>query len=336
MNKKKLLSAFLMLLVTAVALTTASYAWFTENTSVSVDQLEVEVASQNGIQISTDGITWNTTITSANIAAGYSFTAADMSTITDRNQLPDSLVPVSSAGVVNTAAGADKGLLNMYLGEIDSTTGTNYLVSVLDRETKGNEGNFIAFDLFIRTTVAEDIYLSTGANVITPQGEQDKGLKNAARVAFLNEGTVAVGSSQEAITTQSGASTAWIWEPNSNVHEATGIANYISVYGNTNVPTATTVMANYPAFKAEFAVGDNVPLNANATTHAALFATVTPNLQTPATRVASEHLFAAGVKVSAGITKLRIYMWVEGQDIDCENEASGSSIAFKLQLSKTA
>ena len=36
--------------------------------------------------------------------------------------------------------------------------------------------------------------------------------------------------------------------------------------------------------------------------------------------------------LAAGITKVRVYMWVEGQDIDCENTASGTDISFNLQL----
>lgn len=336
MNKKKLLSAFLMLLITAVALTTASYAWFTENTTVTVSDLDVQVDATNGIQISTDGITWKTSIATTDITSGYSFTAADESTVTDTNQLPSKLVAVSSGGVVTTTAGVNKGKLELFRGAIDSTTGTNYLTSEATREAKGTSGDFIVFDLFIQTTIDEDVYLSTGSNVVAKQGTQDKGLKNAARVAFLNEGTVAVGSSQEAITTQSGATTAWIWEPNSDFHTAAGIANYVSVYGNTGVPTSTTIMANYPAFIAAFAVGDHVPLSANATTHATDFATVTPDLKTPVIIAASSHLFAAATKIPAGVTKLRIYMWVEGQDIDCENNASGTDITFKLQLSKTA
>jgi len=27
-----------------------------------------------------------------------------------------------------------------------------------------------------------------------------------------------------------------------------------------------------------------------------------------------------------------MYMWIEGQDVDCEDDASGSNIAFDLQL----
>ena len=40
--------------------------------------------------------------------------------------------------------------------------------------------------------------------------------------------------------------------------------------------------------------------------------------------------------ITPGITKIRVYMWVEGQDIDCINEASGTNIKFNLQLSTVA
>ena len=30
---------------------------------------------------------------------------------------------------------------------------------------------------------------------------------------------------------------------------------------------------------------------------------------------------------------MRIYLWIEGQDIDCENNATGSDITYDIQLS---
>ena len=39
------------------------------------------------------------------------------------------------------------------------------------------------------------------------------------------------------------------------------------------------------------------------------------------------------LNLEAGDTKVRIYMWVEGQDVDCENYASGGDLSFNLQFS---
>lgn len=37
-----------------------------------------------------------------------------------------------------------------------------------------------------------------------------------------------------------------------------------------------------------------------------------------------------------GITKIRVYCWIEGQDYDCENDASGGNIALNLQITRSA
>ena len=43
---------------------------------------------------------------------------------------------------------------------------------------------------------------------------------------------------------------------------------------------------------------------------------------------AEQKIFA----LSAGVTKVRVYMWIEGQDVDCENNASGTDISYNLQF----
>ena len=37
-----------------------------------------------------------------------------------------------------------------------------------------------------------------------------------------------------------------------------------------------------------------------------------------------------------GITKFRAYLWVEGQDVDCENSASGTYLRYDLKFSLDA
>jgi hypothetical protein len=40
----------------------------------------------------------------------------------------------------------------------------------------------------------------------------------------------------------------------------------------------------------------------------------------------------SGLTLQRGITKVRVYMWIEGQDVDCENSASGGNITYGLQI----
>ena len=45
--------------------------------------------------------------------------------------------------------------------------------------------------------------------------------------------------------------------------------------------------------------------------------------------------FSSNTKVwdfKAGITKMRVYVWLEGQDVDCENGASSGNLEIKFQL----
>lgn len=58
---RKLIPALALLLVSAVLLSTASYAWFTTNTTVTAT-MSVGVTSPDNLQISKDGSSWGTTL----------------------------------------------------------------------------------------------------------------------------------------------------------------------------------------------------------------------------------------------------------------------------------
>ena len=59
------------------------------------------------------------------------------------------------------------------------------------------------------------------------------------------------------------------------------------------------------------------------------FATVDPQIKTTKDNTAYQPLFT----LEAGITKVRVYMWLEGQDVDCENSAAIANLTLALQFS---
>ena len=311
MKKKKLYSAFIMLLITAIALTTASYAWFTQNSTVSMAGLNVNVTAADGIQISMDAATWKAALTVDDIK-GAAYTG-------HVNQVPESLVPVSTAGTVAN------GKLLMYKGSIGANpnTGAQILSAEATVEQAGATGDFIAFDVFLLPSAQTQLYLTQDAGVTS---NASKGLENAARLAFLIEGNVANGATADAIAL-TGATSAIIWEPNNNAHTTSGIANAANNYGISI--DATSVVANYQGVNAIIPVAANVPLNSNDTTY---FQTVTPTIKTGTAPTGTSTLFT----INAGITKVRIYAWVEGQDVDCENDASGTDVTFNIKFTKVA
>ena len=351
-SKKKLLLLLLLLVLTAVMLTTSTYAWFTSNRTVTVEDINVNVAASSGIQISVDGTSWKTIITNADLANAHTTYAAAT------NQMPATLRPVSTAAKTLDS----NGYLSMWLGTVStSETTTNmgqYILStenvstVLDNsasnppQNQGTNGAFVMFDLFVRlddsqSTTAQMLYLTNGSNVVIQTGSTDLGTQNSARVAFIKEGNIATGSqlSQIQALKTTDATNVYIWEPNYNAHTATGLSNAYSYYNSTNSGGQyTTAQAGtqitYHGVTGAIAVADDVLLSkANPTDTSGKFAAVTANIATAnnwSSGTTYEQLFALTPNY---ITKIRVYFWIEGQDIDCENNASGGLITLKLQFS---
>ena len=315
-RKKKTNALILLLLISIIMLGTSTYAWFTANQVVTINSIDVKVEASNGLQISTNAAQWKSLITNADIATGYSGST---------NQLPANITNVSTDGVVNQT----RGRLNMYKAIVgnDRVTGDYNIQTSLETDASGSVGNYVAFDVFLRVDKAQSIYLTTESNVVPKEGSEDRGLKNAARVAFVVLGN---GASTDAVATLTGlnnnvASRAIIWEPNIESHSDLVQGSVAGEYGVTLVSGSNT-----PYYGVNKEIGTPVDLkelvNGTNTTDASL---VTPNITTKSTNTEYKKAF----DLPAGVTKMRIYMWIEGQDIDCENNATGSDISYNLQFS---
>lgn len=317
---KKIFLAILMILFTGVVLSASTYAWFTANRTVTVNQVDVNVAAENGLQLSVDGTNWKPAITNEDIiGASANYTAAV-------NQLPTgSIVPVSTVGEVDPATG----FMNMYAGSIE--TNLDHYIVTANKSTETNtttSGSFVAFDLFFRTTAATTIYMTDNSAVTAKSGPL--GLQNAARVAFVTQGNTTVGDTLPNIqglkaTTNDAVK---IWEPNYDVHTEAAVNNARDNYGISTTTTGGSRLT-YVGVKAPIPSSADTRLNSTSNTY---FGAVTPAYATVASGIPNTG-YLEFANLSAGITKIRIYMWVEGQDVDCENNASGSSISFNLQFS---
>lgn len=317
-RKRQLLLALFMLIVSSITLTTASYAWFTANTNVTIETLDVNVGASNGIQISTDAVNWKAAITKADIlGAAYSG---------NTNQIPAAIAPTSSAGNITS------GKMDIFSGGIEwSEEEADYMLTAPEKlvDTAGTTGQYIAFDVFFLVQEETTLYLTTGSSVLPTSGD-DTGLKNAARVSFLNEGYVAAGASADAIAL-SGASETIIWEPNNNTHTSAAVDWNTTVYGNS---ISSTSILTYDGVKAIISAENAIPHGTKSSDAegSPYLQAVTPDISTPTSMTAYQEV----TTLQAGINKLRIYAWVEGQDIDCEDNASGSDISFTLKFSKNS
>ena len=318
-KKYRLLILLLLLFGTGIMLATSTYAWFTANKTVSIGTLEVQIAAKNGIQISADGTNWKSIVQKTDLtSASTTYGAA-------KNQLPDVLEAVSTGGVVNT-----DGQLPMYYGNIGTNAEGNYILTATkETDAHGTSGKYIAFDLFFKVDKETDIWITPTSGVKTTD-VTDTGIKNASRIAFVVLGNTTAGDTVANIQAlnKGTASSTYIWEPNYNIHTPTGIANARDVYGKVDV-TADHAILPYSGVISDIADVDNILLgNATQAKDATKFKDVTITYKTKANFT---HYIPA-FKLSNGITKVRIYMWVEGQDVDCENNASNGNITFDLQI----
>lgn len=314
-------SSILLLLLMAVLLISSTYAWFTANQTVTISSIQVNVKASNGLQISTDGTNWKPVIQNADLIANIA-----TSYPTNTNQVPTEMAPVSTDGSVTS------GKLNLYYGQV-TTSGSDYILTASkETDTKGTIGRYIVFDIFLKVDADTPIYLTPNSKV-EKVGDNDVGLQNAARVAFINEGTAAASESLTTIQALNSGSTSAIWEPNNISHTDAAKNNAKNNYGFSD--SDFTSVLPYYGVKDEISSADNIPLQQlttkTANPNAEKFAKVTPTYST----VASFPSNVSFTTLTTGITKYRVYMWIEGQDVDCDNSASGTDITYSLQFTAT-
>ena len=326
-RKIDLKTAILILLLLAALLFASTYAWFTANRVVSVSDIDVRIEAQSGLQISADGEHWKSMLTVDDLKAGYAGSS---------NQLPSTMEPVSTIGEVDTSTG----FMKMFYGTVESQgdegDGFALTATAEPAETDGETGRFVAFDLFLQVNQDEDNVILGENSTVTFKGTAgNEGLQNAARVAFIKQTHAAIGAEASTFVTGHDLAKSFLepsqeatdfWEPNSDVHTAAAVAAANSNYGIITQQTEADVIDYYginQAITTGVALGET-----NDGTDATHFTQVTPSIITDAAMADYDNAFS----LQEGITKIRVYMWIEGQDVDCENNASGSDITFKLEF----
>ena len=357
-RRKKFRALILLLFLSIIMLGTATYAWFTANRIVNIESINVHVETSDGLQISTNGSTWKSVITQTDITTGK-YSGAN-------NFIPETLDAVSTSGATTSNASAGTRVLNMYSSTIgtDAQSGA-YTIYTTAVDESTDHTKFVAFDIFLKVSSAKALYINSSdsaSNVVMKEGSTDRGLKNAARVAFVPIGEAAATDTVANITGAYYASNpkaVKIWEPNNDVHSA-AVANSVGIeYGFTGASALTQTGCNpvtYYGIKA--AIPSASPQNLINTVRGTVttygtspdVVTFSEEMATGTVTNADGEYSTAGILLStpitlaantdyklmdlaAGITKIRVYMWIEGQDIDCENNASGTDITYNIELS---
>ena len=306
MRKKALMSSLAMLLVAVVALSSATYAWFTNSKDASISTITVQTDAASGLQFSSTGAagTWSPSLS-----------------VTD--EVPTKFVPVSaqSDNFVTGSAGAKTVGVQFYSGSVGddgnitvaatAPTGSDAGENTAAVNSQNSDGYLVKhFYAKIDSVPADPGYITLSLKTFAITSSDD--LVKAARVSLVNHGTVdkAAITGGETYSTAADAA-AWTYEPSASVHTAAARALGASASG-----TATTYAMIGAGTFALNAIFNQAVATKSAAVTGAYQGTTAEFI------AASDSQF----NLTKGITWLTLYVWIEGQDVDCQNDISGGQL----------
>lgn len=328
---------FLIVFLTSVALIFATYAWFSASLNVKIKFFDVKVSTDTGLFISLDGIHFSDSV---EISRDSVITSLRQYYPNHTNQwAANGLWSVSSNGIPNS----NSGKFAVFEGQMDkykdkARRGIRYVNTILMPENQAYEWNsYIAFDIFLKNVSGspkkDNLYIGAGtyidfddtADEETIEKMQD--IMNTMRIGIVKIGET--GLKSDPFTIQNlqcnNECVSFIYEPNGTSHNVESIeaaAEWgINLVDGTYVPTYGVVAeGKYLNHKSGF-VNSGVDLD---TEHFALQNTL------------SEDDFENPIfQIPNGIVKARVYLWIEGQDIDAlEVHSEGAPVYLNLDLEK--
>ena len=360
-SKKRSKVIVLIIIIAALISITGTYAWFSSQRDVEIVGFKINVEIAENLEISLDGETWTHSINIENMRQFYgTYRDQDTNTVAyqasrdnHRNYVPIELLPVSSVGTIEngnlvfvTGEIKDNKLENIQKSsEADITVGS----TILSKEANNANHPYLVFDMYLRnlSRLTEDgerdlLQLNTGS--VATAANLNTGLEYSVRVALVQyDSTIPLmASGAEARAIQpNGNETVAIWEPNYRLH---------TEYTVKNDDRITDLVQQIDTYAVRDNVGGSLPGNiddATDTTNPALYNVYTnkveqeedvegQNLETTVVTTLKQIDGTTDMSLEPNtITKVRCYIWLEGQDIDCNNIAStGQELRVTLRLVK--
>ena len=351
-NKRRINSLLLLLLLTASMLVVSTYAWFSTNREVSITGISAQVSAAAGLQISLDGEIWGSSV---NVTAD-GLNTLNANGVKNVYQWPTKLSPVSTDGSIS---GSD---VAFYYGRL--TTDGNGLTGVAAESARtandsgsstSSSAKFIAFDIYLKNSsglsAGDHLQLNVGSLVaadLENGGAADTGLEYSARVGFLlyddTEPLSAGGATVRTLAIGNNPVVS-IWEPNYNQHIQYVVDNDARVTGLTHDFRTLGLTANAVTGATETLTGINastVPQGENPAFAIPLTVKTSGTVGSATGEAATDltSVTSASTSLVLGqntIMRARVYIWLEGQDPDCNDTAStGKQIKFVINLSKPA
>jgi len=167
-------------------------------------------------------------------------------------------------------------------------------------------------------------------------------VENSARIGFVQQGFIpitdprrdyALAAAAQALsyTTNNDGRNVIIWEPNYDAHTQFAKVETSGFFG---IPETDPIWDDAILYDGIFAdIIYPILLNRNTSAYYPQYFKRIPEERFVRTeKAARTDIFETPILLEAGVTKIRIYLWVEGQDYDCQDSASGSDISFVLSF----
>ena len=314
--RKAMLCTIAMMVAAILTLTGVTYAWFSESDSADVTGLDFTVfQSEGGVYISNNGYDPESFTTSIALSAGGTGVVYQ---------------PASTAGDYNN------GKLQFFKGTLEGPNDATVKIEEISPDAK--TGYYIEQDIYFdNSTGGSSIYIAlandTAETTITPTGEgATKNIHYATRVAIVTRGSVLAkdlfptdeDKEAEGFVQGDYSNTPvslQIYENNSTTHTQTGIREYTKIdseagssgtYKYFGLKAATSADQNNAGGVSRF------PSDSNA------------NFQLMATKTDPKQVV---IEVPAySYLKTTVYVWIEGQDADCQNDVSGQPFSANIKF----
>ena len=298
--RKAMLCTVAMMLVAVVTLTGVTYAWFSKSDQADVNGLTMEVISRDGgVYVSTMPYKdFGTSITITPTGKDYN--------------------PASTAGELDSTTGK----LKFFNGYLDSPSD-----STLNIEAINDPGNYYVMQdvYFDNSTGSTPVVISLAGTEIVPT-DVARNTQLAARIAIVTHGSItqAEFNEQKAYPTTTDNANVQIYEYQAGTHTQQGINEYTK-----NINPSASSSDNFKYYAVNSVGKDINRFNDGSPDQLTeMSAEVKPNLlKTSADSVT--------IEVPAGCyLRTTLYVWLEGQDADCQNNISGKPYTAAIKFTK--
>lgn len=332
MKKKNLLvSAIAMLVVSALGLTAATYAWFTASREPMFTEIDMGVTTSSSLQVSDKGFfstfaetpddavtgtNWVQTLSKARMTSTNTLTSSNYSA----NYYAPLKLADSTPGAVGTVTPDEGKLLDdSAVGAVvgGGTTKTNYADMPFANSPKGVQGTFKKsisyqrFTVYFRAQDAQRVFLNLDTSTFLALTKTS--LAPAIRVAFLVHTDAAATGIVPIVYTPNGSAANY----GATQNGANRVYDGVETFGTDAVAASwsfTTPLASIPTFSA----GDIYTYTDDATVAHKLLYLFDVNAST--------------ANLNDAIVAVTFYIWVEGFDEACINANAGGSISTLMNF----